>query len=65
MTTGSSSKLITLFTPEEHADFYGVPRFSEEDRVHFFGLSVSDQELVSSFRKLSDRVYCILITGNH
>lgn len=63
MATCSSNKLITLFTPEEHAGFYGVPRFSEEDRVHFFGMSVSDQELVSSFRELADRIYCILMLG--
>lgn len=63
MATPPTHNLIQLFTPEEYNDFYGFPRFTDEERAHFFALSVHDKQFINSFKNLRDKIYCLLSLG--
>jgi hypothetical protein len=63
MATPPTHNLITLFTAEEYDDLYGFPHFSDEERSRFFTLSLHDSQLIASFKKLPDKVYCLLNPG--
>ncbi len=45
MAIPSTHNLIQLLTYEEYDDLYGLPNFSDEERVLFFALSLHDKNL--------------------
>lgn len=55
--------MIKLFTQKELNDLYGIPEFTDEERLYFFTLSSRDQEILDSFKKLEDKIYFILSLG--
>src|SRR3990167_11141120 len=63
MATPPTHNLIKLFTTEEYDDLYGFPHFNEEERSRFLTLSLHDSQLIASFKKIQDKVYCILSLG--
>ncbi len=63
MAIPSTHNLIQLFTREEYDDLYGFPNFSDEERVLFYTLSLHDKKFVDSFRKIQDKIYCLLSLG--
>lgn len=63
MAIPSTHNLIQLLTYEEYDDLYGLPNFSHEERVLFFALSLHDKKFVDSFRKIQDKIYCLLSLG--
>jgi len=55
--------LITLFTPQELEEFYGIPSFNEESRAQYFTLSDADKKLMEIFKSDRTKIYFLLTLG--
>jgi len=54
---------LKILDDQEIEELYGRPRFSHEERVHFFSLTPEERSLVDVYHKLSSRVLFILQLG--
>jgi TnpA family transposase len=59
----SDSRRLSILTAQEIDDLYGLPRFSEDDRLLYFDLSPTERELVDGVCTLSVAVHLVLQLG--
>jgi len=59
----SDSRRLSILTAQEIDDLYGLPRFSEDDRLLYFDLSPTERELVDGVFTLSVAVHLVLQLG--
>ena len=57
------TKRIQLLTNAEIADLYDRPDFNAEERVLFFALSQSEEEMLNQYQNTRTRLHFILILG--
>ena len=66
MTSAAAStpaKRLRILDDEEIDALYGCPRFTADERTHYFALSQPEHDLVSSFGRVSVQIFCILQLG--
>ena len=56
-------KRLKILEDQEIEELYGRPRFSHEERVHFFDLSPEERALADGHYNLASRVLFILQVG--
>jgi Domain of unknown function (DUF4158) len=59
----TDSRRLSILTAQEADDFYGLPRFTEEERRLYFALSPSERDLVDGVYTISVAVHLILQLG--
>lgn len=59
----SNSRRLSILSIKEIDELYGLPTFSDDERLLFFELSPAENELVSTVRTLSVAVHLILQLG--
>ncbi len=59
----TEQKRLKILGEDELESIYGRPRFTYEDRCHYFSLSQPEKELLDTFRSVKSKVYFILQLG--
>ncbi len=59
----SADKRIGILSQKEIEDLYGFSRFSDEERLIYFALTLPEQKLVDTHRLIASKVCCILQLG--
>jgi hypothetical protein len=54
---------LTILDAEEIDALYGLPRFTDDERVEYFSLSPQEQATLEQFRSLPSRLYWVLQLG--
>ena len=58
----TSQKRLKILDKNELEDLYGLPHFTEDERVLYFSLTPTEKALVENLHQRS-RLYCILAMG--
>lgn len=59
----STDKRINVLSQKEIEELYGLPRFSDEERMIYFDLTPPEQKIVDAHRSIDSKVCCILQLG--
>ena len=59
----SSSKRIYILSPEEFQALYGLPKFTEQERVIYFSLSTEEQAKIQKIKSAPHKMYFALLLG--
>lgn len=60
----SNSKQLRILSDREIEETFGFPRFTHEDRMQYFSLSVQERNTIETqFRSAHSKAYCILQLG--
>jgi TnpA family transposase len=60
---GADSRRLSILTAREIDDLYGLPRFTENDRLLYFDLSPAEQEAMDGVHTASAAVHMVLQLG--
>ena len=58
-----SGKRLSILTPDEIEEIYGLPKFSHEDRLIYFSFNHAEKEMVDIHRSYQSILYFILQLG--
>src|ERR1700743_1145962 len=54
---------LTILTPKEHREIYGLPQFTDEERAVYFALSATEKQSMQEYRTLSAKINFVLQLG--
>ena len=60
---GMSNKRISILSVAEIAELYTIPRFTLDQRKHFFSLNPNEEGAMKRLRHLQNKAYFILLLG--
>ena len=60
---GADSRRLSILTAREIDDLYGLPRFTENDRLLYLDLSPAEREAVDGVHTTSAAVHLVLQLG--
>lgn len=63
MESTKKEKRLKILSIDEIESIYNRPRFTDEERIEYFCLSQSEQELLELFRSIKSQVYFIIQLG--
>ena len=61
--TNTTHKRLKILGDDEIEALYGRPRFTPEERVHYFSLSPREKAALEQFHTIKSRLYYILQLG--
>ncbi len=64
MESTKKEKRLKILSIDEIESIYNRPRFTDEERIEYFCLSQSEQELLELFRSIKSQVYFIIQLGS-
>jgi len=58
-----AQRRLKILGAEEIEALYGLPRFTPDERRHYFGLSAPEKEVLQELRSVKSQVYFLLQLG--